>query len=86
MRLSHEGGDAVCSFGLISLMPFEAALFIAFFILLATVIGILIFVGSRRLAAKEEELRRIASARGWQFESKLEKGTACIAGPDQPTA
>ncbi len=55
-------------------MPFEAALFVAFFILVATVIGILIFVGSRRQAAKEDELKRAASARGWKFESKLEKG------------
>lgn len=55
-------------------MPFEAALLIAFFILLATVIGILIFVGSRRQAAKDEEMKRAASARGWQFEGKTERG------------
>jgi hypothetical protein len=55
-------------------VTFVVAQFIAFFILLATVIGILIVVGSRRLAAKEEELRSVASARGWTFTSATEKG------------
>ena len=55
-------------------MPFEAALFVAAFILVATLIGILVLVSSRRRAAQEEELKRVASARGWKFESALEKG------------
>ena len=55
-------------------MSFEAALILAFFILIATVVVMGAFIGSRKQAAKEEELKNAASARGWQFESKLEKG------------
>ena len=55
-------------------MPFEAALIVALFILVATLVGILVFAGLRRRAAKEEELRRVASARGWTFASASEKG------------
>ncbi len=55
-------------------MPFEAALVVAFIILVASLVGILIFAGMRRRAAKEEELRRVASARGWTFATANEKG------------
>ena len=55
-------------------MPFEAALIVAVIILVATLAGILIFAGLRRRAAKEEELRRVAAARGWTFASASEKG------------
>jgi len=55
-------------------VPFEAALFVAFFILVATLVGILMFLASRRRAAQEEELKRVASARGWNFESVVERG------------
>ncbi len=55
-------------------MPFEAALIAALFILVATAIGIGVFIQSRRRAAREDELRRAASARGWKFESSVEKG------------
>ena len=55
-------------------MPFEVALFIAFFILVATAIVIGATIASRKQAAKEEELKRAASARGWQFQACREGG------------
>ncbi len=55
-------------------MSFEAALILAFFILIVTMVGMGVLIGSRKQAAREEELKSAASARGWQFESKLEKG------------
>jgi hypothetical protein len=55
-------------------MPFEAALIIAGVILLVAFVGLMIFVGVRARAAKEEEMKRAASARGWQFEAKNERG------------
>ena len=55
-------------------MSFEAALILAFFILIVTMVGMGALIGSRKQAAREEELKSAASARGWQFESKLEKG------------
>lgn len=55
-------------------MPFEVALVVAGVILVASTIGMIVFVASRQQQAKEEELKRAASTRGWQFESKLERG------------
>jgi hypothetical protein len=55
-------------------MPFEAALFIAFFILVATIVAMAVIIASRRQAAKEDELKRAASARGWTFQVTREKG------------
>ena len=55
-------------------MSFEAALILAFFIVIVTMVGMGALIGSRKQAAREEELKSAASARGWQFESKLEKG------------
>jgi hypothetical protein len=55
-------------------MSFEAALILAFFILIVTMVGMGALIGSRKQAAREEELKSAASARGWQFESKLDKG------------
>jgi len=55
-------------------MPFEVAIIVAGFILAATVIAMGAIVISRKQAAKVEELRKSASARGWQFEATREKG------------
>jgi hypothetical protein len=55
-------------------MTFEAALILAVVILVVTVVGILAVVASRHQKAKEEEMKRAASARGWQFEVKSERG------------
>ena len=55
-------------------MPVEAAIIIAIFILVTTLIGMVVLITSRRQAAKEEEMKREASARGWQFETRREKG------------
>ena len=55
-------------------MPFEVALVIAIFILVATIVAMVVIIASRRQAAKEEELKRAASARGWTFQATREKG------------
>ena len=55
-------------------MPVEAAILVAVVILTATLIGLIVLIASRRRVAREDELRREASARGWQFSSKLERG------------
>jgi len=55
-------------------MSVEAALVIALTILTATLVGLLALFLARKRAAAEEELKRAASARGWQFESVLERG------------
>jgi len=47
---------------------------LAGFILVASLMGILLFAASRHLAAQEDEYKRVASARGWTFESTNEKG------------
>ena len=55
-------------------MSFDTALIIATFILFTTFFLGLVFVSNRRRKAQEEELKRAASARGWQFESVLDRG------------
>jgi hypothetical protein len=55
-------------------MPFQVAIIIAIFILVTTLVVMMVLVTSRRRAAKDEELKRAASARGWQFETLREKG------------
>ena len=55
-------------------MPFQAALILAAAIILASLIGLITIVAMQRQRAREEEMKRAASARGWQFESKTEKG------------
>ena len=55
-------------------MSFEASLILAFFILIATAILMGGIFSSRKQAAREDELRAAASARGWKFESKIERG------------
>ncbi|HEX8028970.1 MAG TPA: hypothetical protein VF491_10935 [Vicinamibacterales bacterium] len=55
-------------------MPFEAALVFAAVIILVSLIGLITIVAIRRQRAREEEMQRAAAARGWQFESRAEKG------------
>ncbi|MEO7156848.1 MAG: hypothetical protein ABI039_04755 [Vicinamibacterales bacterium] len=55
-------------------MPVQFAIPVAAFMVIASLIGLAIFAASRRRAAQEDELTRVASARGWSFESTLEKG------------
>lgn len=55
-------------------VSFDLALILAFFILIVTVVAMAAIIGGRRRAAQEDELKRAASARGWKFESTLEKG------------
>src|SRR5688572_27596589 len=55
-------------------MTFDTALIIAAFIIIASVIGVLSVASSRHRRAKDEEMKRAASMRGWQFESVAEKG------------
>ena len=55
-------------------MPFEAAIIVSLFIIVTA----LIFVASRftkgRIQAKEDELQRSASARGWTFSKTQDRG------------
>ena len=55
-------------------MPVQFAILVAVFIVSASLIGIVVLIASRRRAAQEDEFKRVASARGWRFESALEKG------------
>ena len=55
-------------------MTFEAALILAFFILVATVMAVGAIFGSRKEAARQEEMKAAASARGWKFETRSEHG------------
>jgi hypothetical protein len=55
-------------------MSFEASLFVGFFIIVASIIAVSAMVGGRRRAEQVEELKRQASARGWKFDSVLQKG------------
>ena len=55
-------------------MPFEAAIIIAIFVLVITFVVMVVLITSRRQAAKEDDMKREASARGWQFETVREKG------------
>ncbi len=53
-------------------MSYQAAIVVATFILITTAIALLMFGASRRRVAKEDELKRAASMRGWSFESVSE--------------
>jgi hypothetical protein len=55
-------------------MSFDTALIVATFILFTTFFFGLIFVSNRRRKAQEEELQRVASSRGWKFESVRDRG------------
>lgn len=56
-------------------MPFEFALPLAFAIIGLSIAALLVSIGSRRRAAREEELRQAASARGWTFENSSVRGS-----------
>jgi hypothetical protein len=55
-------------------MPLEAAILLATFILVTTFVVMLTLIASRLRDAKEQEMKRAASARGWQFQTLREKG------------
>jgi len=55
-------------------MSVQIAIAVAAFIVITSIAAIAMLAVSRRRAAREDELKRVASARGWTFESKLEKG------------
>jgi hypothetical protein len=55
-------------------MPIEVALFLAFFVIVAGLIVTGGMIASRKQTAKQEELKRAASARGWLYETKREHG------------
>jgi hypothetical protein len=55
-------------------MSFSAAVVIASFILVTTAIVLSVMSASRRRQAKEDELKRIASSRGWRFETSTDRG------------
>jgi hypothetical protein len=52
----------------------NTAIVIATFILVTTAIILSVMLASRKRQAKEEDLKRAASARGWQFESTTDRG------------
>src|SRR5262245_49841009 len=53
-------------------MSFEAALIIAVIIIGVTLVMTIVVVAGRHQKAKEEEMQRAASARGWRFEKVRE--------------
>ena len=55
-------------------MSFDTALIVATFILFTTFFFGLVFISNRRRTAQEEELQRLASSRGWTFESVRDRG------------
>lgn len=55
-------------------MPVETALAIASALIVASIIGLVAVVASRRRAAQDEEMRQAASTRGWRFESVTKGG------------
>ena len=55
-------------------MPFDIAIVVAIGIIMTTIFALIAVVSRRRRQAKEDDLRRAASARGWKFESVLENG------------
>ncbi len=55
-------------------MSFNAAVVGATLILMTTAFALLLLTASRKRAAREEELKRTAFTRGWQFESTTDRG------------
>lgn len=55
-------------------MPFEAALFVGFFIIAAAIVVVVTRLNRGKVQAQEDELKRAASARGWTFSSTTERG------------
>ena len=55
-------------------MPFDAALLIAFFLIVASIVVVLSRLNRGKVQAREDELKRAASARGWTFCTTRERG------------
>lgn len=55
-------------------MSFEASLFVAVFIILSAVFFVLVKVSKGRMQAKEDELHKAATLRGWTFAKTMERG------------
>ena len=55
-------------------MSFEASLFVGFFLIVGSIIAISAVAQGRKRAEQVDELKRLASARGWKFESLLQRG------------
>jgi hypothetical protein len=55
-------------------MSFQAALIVAFFVIFVAVFFVLSRLTKGRIQAKEEDLRKAATLRGWTFEKKTERG------------
>lgn len=55
-------------------MSFEAALIVAFTVIVGSLVVVLSMLESRRHAAQEQELQQAASSRGWTFESLKQSG------------
>jgi len=52
----------------------EAATILAFAIIAASILAVIIVVSRRRAQAQEDELKQAASARGWTFQTSSENG------------
>jgi hypothetical protein len=55
-------------------MPFEAAVILAIFLITTALIALMALLSRRHMRAKEDEIRRAASTRGWTFQAAVEKG------------
>jgi hypothetical protein len=55
-------------------MPFNVAVILAFGILITSLMVMVAIASRRKQAAKEDEMRRAASARGWKFEGTRKRG------------
>lgn len=56
-------------------MPYDTAIVIATMILMSTFVGMVVLIRRRQRQAREDAMRDEASARGWQFESIVHKGS-----------
>jgi hypothetical protein len=56
-------------------MPVNVAIVIATIILATTALAMVAFIMKRRREAKEDDMRRDATSRGWQFDSRAERGS-----------
>jgi hypothetical protein len=56
-------------------MPVNVAIAIATFILATSALAMIAFIMKRRREAKEDDMRRAATSRGWQFDSRSERGS-----------
>jgi len=55
-------------------MPVNVAIVIATGILATTALAMVAFIARRRREAKEDEMKRVASSRGYQFDARTERG------------